>query len=70
MNKNRKMATVYYAIAVLFYVVSIVLVLDEETRSTGITFLCLGSMWLCLGSVFLNRARKEDEQSDSEDERR
>ena len=69
MNKNKKASTVYYLLAVLFYGVSIVFFVDETTRDMGILWLCLGSMWLCLGTVFLNKARKEDEQSDGEDQK-
>ena len=64
MKRNRKIAIVYYILAVLFFIVAIINIFDESNIGRGLTWLCLGSIWLCLGTVYINK----DDNSDSDDE--
>lgn len=68
MKRNRTIAIIFYLASVAFYILALINIFGESTRTMGIILLCLGSMWLCLGSAYIRKPEAEDNDSDGEDE--
>ena len=64
MKNNKKTAILFYACAMAFYALAAANLFDEETRTMGIIWLCLGSTFLCLGSAFRKKNKDNGDKAD------
>lgn len=60
---NKRIAVLYYFVALCFYTVAIINFVKGE-KSIAIAFLCLGSSNLCLGSVYLNKYKDNGDKNE------
>ena len=63
MKKQKKTAIIYYLVAFVCYICSIVSFCSDST-GLGTMWLCLGSSNLCLGSLWVNKSKAEEEQNE------
>lgn len=68
MKRNRTIAVICYLCSVAFYILAIINIFGESTRTMGVILLCLGSMWLCLGSAYIRKPESKDDNSDCDDD--
>lgn len=72
MDKNRKIAIIYYLAAAVCYICAVIWFCGSNT-SLGTVWLCIGSANLCLGSVWMKRSsdaeNQENEKNSEEDKK-
>ena len=66
MDKNKKVAIIYYITSVICYLCSIVW-FGSSSAGFGTMWLCIGSANFCLGSVYLKRSKKKEAENDDTD---
>lgn len=68
MDRNRKIAIIYYLAAAACYICTVVFLYGKNT-SLGAVWLCIGSTNLCLGSVWMKRSGDAEEQAKQEEDK-
>ena len=63
MNKKKKTAIIYYLVAFVCYICSIVWFCSDDS-GLGAMWLCIGSANLCLGSLWVNKSKAEEEKDE------
>ena len=61
MDKNKKLAIIYYLAAAVCYICACIWFCGKNT-SLAVVWLCIGSTNLCLGSVWMKRSCDAQEQ--------
>ena len=61
MKNAKNTSTIFYIIAVLFYVAAIITFGTGNHNSTGVILLCLGSMFLSIGTTKRRRESSKDD---------
>ncbi len=67
MKKTKSISLLFYAVSILLMLAALLSFALNRESAVAIIFLCLGSSFLCLGSFF---KRKEQESKKEDDEKK